>query len=132
MKAGRELDALVAIAVFGAKHSGTSAAEWMHFPTTGPYADCDCEGHMEAQVCPRYSTNIADAWEVVEKLGRWHGFDFMIVMPDPEQTFHLRTYEAGWYEATNDGPERRVVSDADTAPLAICLAALKAKEVTHE
>ena len=112
MKAGRELDALVAIAVFGAKHSGTSTAEWMHFPTTGPYADCDCEGHMEAQVCPRYSTNIADAWEVVEKADLWSLYG---------------SIGDGPYRACIQFEDREGLMTADTAPLAICLAALKAK-----
>lgn len=122
MKAGRELDALIAEKVMGWKYRGygNGGGEWTFNGQKMAF------GGLNGGSLPHYSTNIADAWMVVEKMGRWHGFDFMIVMPDPEQTFHLRTYEAGWYEATNDGPERRVVSDADTAPLAICLAALKA------
>lgn len=128
-KSSREIDELIADKVMGLKrksriHGTTSEID---IYTANPYFFGSVRKEDLHHVQPRpYSTNIADAWEVVEKLGRWHGFDFMIVMPDPEQTFHLRTYEAGWYEATNDGPERRVVSDADTAPLAICLAALKA------
>ena len=131
MKAGRELDALIAEKVMG--HKCSCGREDLN-NRANPYGIkgfCLVHGSTDI-VGGNYSTNIADAWEVVEKLGRWRGFDFMLVMPDPEQTFHLHTYEAGWYEATNDGPERRVVSDADTAPLAICLAALKAKGVTHE
>lgn len=126
MEAGRELDALIAEKVMG------FIAYKVQLVAPPPRVRTMDELQHIGEPLPHYSTNIADAWEVVEKLGRWHGFDFMIVMPDPEQTFHLRTYEAGWYEATNDGPERRVVSDADTAPLAICLAALKAKGVTGE
>ena len=134
MEAGRELDALIAEMVMGLTRHDESymvdgAGKVLRFVWRDGGGACVYSGDM---FLPHYSTNIADAWEVVEKLGRWRGFDFMLVMPDPEQTFHLHTYEAGWYEATNDGPERRVVSDADTAPLAICLAALKAKEVTHE
>ena len=145
MKAGRELDALIAEKVMGWKlfrvgYCGTDdetpeqgkyekALDRAGFDSVGWYVWTGgkvvlWEDGFTKEHC--FSTNIADAWEVVEKLGRWRGFDFMLVMPDPEQTFHLHTYEAGWYEATNDGPERRVVSDADTAPLAICLAALKA------
>ena len=53
-------------------------------------------------------------WEV----GRWRGFDFMLVMPDPEQTFTY-TRMRRWVLKRNDGPERRVKEDApmlDTAP----------------
>lgn len=134
MKAGRELDALIAEKVMGATVVYPYRSEPGHpYPGVNPIwtdepwqATSNPQSISGLENVPHYSTNIADAWMVVEKMGRWHGFDFMIVMPDPEQTFHLRTYEAGWYEATNDGPERRVVSYADTAPLAICLAALKA------
>jgi hypothetical protein len=146
MKAGRELDALIAEKVMGWKPRQSKHGYWNLDGPNGEHftdidrrdytAQYDKETGQKVQQAPWweyfwdeipfYSTNIADAWEVVEKLGRWRGFDFMLVMPNPEQTFHLHTYEAGWYEATNDGPERRVVSDADTAPLAICIAALKA------
>jgi hypothetical protein len=133
MEAGRELDALIAEKVMG----WSSQADGLYWDA-GNHRTRLVLGSIIAKKRDEMglenahgfvfapSTNIADAWEVVEKLGRWRGFDFMLVMPNPEQTFHLHTYEAGWYEATNDGPERRVVSDADTAPLAICLAALKA------
>ena len=133
MKAGRELDALIAEKVMG----WSSQADGLYWDAGNHRTrlvlgsiiakkrkEMGLENAQDFVFAP--STNIADAWMVVEKLGRWRGFDFMLVMPDPEQTFHLHTYEAGWYEATNDGPERRVVGDADTAPLAICLAALKA------
>ena len=120
MKAGRELDALIAEKVMGL------IAYKVQLVAPPPRVRTIDELQRVGSPLPHYSTDIAAAWEVVQKLGRWRGFDFMLVMPDPEQTFHLHTYEAGWYEATNDGPERRVVGDADTAPLAICLAALKA------
>ena len=120
MKAGRELDALIAEKVMGL------IAYKVQLTAPPPRVRTIDELQRVGSPLSHYSTDIAAAWEVVQKLGRWRGFDFMLVMPDLEQTFHLHTYEAGWYEATNDGPERRVVGDADTAPLAICLAALKA------
>ena len=128
-KPSREIDELIADKVMGLKRKSRihGTTDEVDIYTANPYFFDSVRKEDLHYVAPLpYSTNIADAWEVVEKLGRWRGFDFMLVMPNPEQTFHLHTYEAGWYEATNDGPERRVVGDADTAPLAICLAALKA------
>lgn len=75
---------------------------------------------------PYYSTSISDAWQVVEKLriaiiplegGRWAAMQDEV--------------EGGWYErrlpASYDDPsEPQYWEVADTAPLVICLAALKA------
>ena len=73
---------------------------------------------------PRYSTDIAAAWEVVEKLRR----SFRV---------HLLTTETGFYVCDlfhfdiADGPEEEIplrAADARTAPAAICYAALKAAD----
>jgi hypothetical protein len=84
---------------------------------------------------PRYSTEIAAAWEVVEKikaidLQKKTGIDFpdecMIVAYDREENvwyagFHaVFGYDAGWVQDA--------MASAETAPLAICRAALKAVE----
>ena len=73
-----------------------------------------------------YSTNIADAWEVVEKIGRSitpnrYSVNFII-----EWDRLAAEWRAGWAYYSDDGPEYDFVGEADTAPLAICLAALKA------
>ena len=134
MDAGRELDKLIAEKVmdepeywsvhFGGSHYGD-------FKTLAGAEKCakKIQGDYKARVetyfdCPHYSTDIVAAWEVVEKLGNWHGFDFIISIP--VQKLGDEKYEAGWYEQSHDGPESRAVGYADTAPLAICLAALKA------
>ncbi len=147
MNAGRELDALIAEKVMGWTRAGAqyhirpSHRPSKDFPGNilndfdgkGPHdflfpdkhddtlrmAFCGCESTIDV---PSYSTDIAAAWEVVEKLGNWHGFDFMILL----DTSNSGKWEAGWYEMGWDGYERRCAESADTAPLAICLAALKA------
>ena len=97
MQAGRELDALVAEKVMG----------WTAIKgDLGSMPD----GRIYVEV-PYYSTAIAAAWGVVEKC----------------------KYEV-WIRCLHGSCEVRVVDcgheitrvDADTAPLAICLAALKA------
>jgi hypothetical protein len=106
MDAGRELDALIAEKVMG-------------------YDDIlmpDCYGrppdmvHVEhyRHEIPHYSTQIADAWLVVEKLS----FEFYM---------ERRPQEDYWVLFT-DAEDEWHVGEADTAPLAICLAALKAVE----
>lgn len=77
---------------------------------------------------PTYTTSIAAAWQVVEKINREHG------------PFHLRDvchrfgddapiFWRAWFEST--GPKHESYVDADTAPLAICIAALKAVGEIH-
>lgn len=99
MEAGRELDALIAEKVMG-------------FPLEiirgAPYPEC-----------PRhYSTDIAAAWEVVEKDDGW-GHDWRV----KRWVSSSKPYSCT-AERTADG--QNFYAEAETAPLAICLAALKA------
>ena len=103
-KAGRELDAEIAEKVMGQKMV-TDAGNRVGFP--------------------HYSTSIADAWRVVERMRErgWH------VRVDATDAFAVR--DAGiasntctMHENLPDGGY--VIQQADTAPLAICLAALAA------
>jgi hypothetical protein len=101
MKAGRELDALVAEKIMGWKvEYGELGHE--HFTENG-----------EIKFLPFYSTNISDAWEVVEK------FDDISVSKDKKEFLCEIVVFNG-----NIG--RVYEAYAETAPLAICLAALKA------
>jgi hypothetical protein len=68
---------------------------------------------------PRYSTDIAAAWEVVEKLTADHEFRFQADYYGPFVQF-IR------YAEDKNGDHPDYSSSADTAPHAICLAALKA------
>ena len=110
MKAGRELDALIAEKVMGWKvdriveHNNTTGDELLHI--FGP------------DKFPHYSTQIADAWLVVEKLGK-DDWTYTIVGNSSYNRCDLRK----WLSHNNWA---HLYSDADTAPLAICLAALKA------
>jgi hypothetical protein len=72
---------------------------------------------------PRYSTDIAAAWQVVEKIGELN-WPCMVT---------VRQFRGGDYRCDIDSNadnerlgERRWLADAHSAPLAICLAALKA------
>lgn len=108
MKAGRELDALIAKHVFDMtlRNITETSCELWHgdkWHSCGP--------------CAHYSTDIADAWEVVEKADLWSLYG---------------SIGDGPYRACIQFGDREGLMTADTAPLAICLAALKAKGVTGE
>jgi len=92
MKSGRELDALVAEKVFGEKCICNDS----------PYC---CQVHDNQD---EYSTNIAAAWEVLNK----------------HDCFELIKNASGHYICTLVEEQKEVA--AESAPHAICLAALKA------
>jgi hypothetical protein len=110
MSAGREMDTLVAQHI----------TEWI------PPEERDEQGRRvkKYSLCPHYSTNIAAAWEVQEKIGVLRGGDMELVR-----------YSDGGYgcwfskqiSGMAGGCEFIISATADTAPLAICRAALKTK-----
>lgn len=106
---GRELDALVAENVMGA-----SRLEGQFIKEIDPVSKTVSVG--TEWYYPPYSTDIRDAWEVVEKLLKKHWY------------FNLRCHDGEWsvlLDKQVDGDEIR----APTAPHAICLAALKALKI---
>lgn len=121
MTAGRELDALVAEKVMGLEKElrikGTTHVATCY--TDNPYflSGIDKDDVMRyCQPLP-YSTSIEAAWLVVEKLKSIGHVIHVSVFPDKVQAVYV--HDTG----END------YGEADTAPHAICLAALKAMEV---
>ncbi len=146
MKAGRELDALnerVAIEIMGWRRmSWRDYHAYMNFSGTDErdsfaYAWHDAEGNMtEAHVkdklyfdnpTPSWSPSeeIADAWLVVEKL-KADNWRFDITSKFTHSPKEPKTEWGAWFTLPPDGIQGE--GYADTAPLAICLAALKAVE----
>jgi len=119
--AGRELDALVAEKVMGwtvcrdASCGGCEATVLLMEDGWRVRAPLDQGGWPLGWWTP--STDIAAAWEVVEKL-RVLGFNVSVSCAHGMRTWDVR----GW-KADNTG---RFIAHAETAPLAICLAALDA------
>jgi Phage ABA sandwich domain len=68
---------------------------------------------------PHYSTNIADAWKVVNEMNK-KGFYFNL---DQDSDFEFDALFADGYYA--EDTTISVISSHKSAPLAICLAALK-------
>ena len=108
MEAGRELDAIVAEKVMGLKVVRNKKGGW----SIGPASWDDFAGEMiMSNPLPNYSGDIAVAWDVVEHLTKEKMF------------FHIQKRSFKYFEYYvffGNAPSRT----ADTAPLAICLAAL--------
>ena len=111
LPAGRELDALVAEKVFGVPHGDC-------FDT---YGGKRCVKHDEYGGPQCYSTDIAAAWEVVEKLialGYW--FDVAWNGESAQVDLDCKVPTRMGWDRVVDG------LTASTVPLAICRAALRA------
>jgi hypothetical protein len=131
MNAGRELDALIHEKVFGMTVKKVPAGNYVFRDDLDRFVITEIEEYVtdmaetdERDACefvvPDYSTSIADAWLVVEK------------MREREATIKMRVYGhrngtwtvgISWYHV--HGHDGKPVI-ADSLPLAICLAALKA------
>ena len=116
MAPGRELDLLVAEKIF--KHPLAP------HPFTGEIFIKYGEGYALSQI-PEYSTDIAEAWQVVEKIKEFKVYDWMQV------PLTIAVYSdgchVGWVDdSMDDFANWHHEVTADTAPHAICLAALKA------
>ncbi len=107
MQAGREMDVLIAEKVMGWKRFDHVIQSGWFPPGLEPMANI--YGHE----IPRYSTDIAAAWEVVEKTRLL-------------DTYTLGEHDGKWAVLSLTYSDLEPFALADTAPLAICLAALKA------
>jgi hypothetical protein len=120
--AGRDLDALVAEKVMGLRIVADEYA-------TPGYLQIAEEGKPWYEL-PHYSTDIAAAWEVVGKLREtcWASVDG-IGRPDPVWRAEFRAMSDPVTGMEAHAPVSQI---APTAPLAICLAALKVVGVSDE
>lgn len=115
MPAGRDMDKLIAEKVFGWDDFWCNDRQLMGYPPCEQVSIMEAERHP----VPYYSTDIAATWEVVEKVASL-GCGYMV--EDAEEG-HICTFFKGFkFPRRIDEYE----AEADTAPLAICRAALKA------
>ena len=112
MKAGRKLDSLVSEIVFGEKFPFNRQLKGYYRPWA--------EDPIAYESCPHYSSDIKEAWKIVEKL--------LTLLPN--QDFHIEH----WSDETHSGwqvsscyklGEWKDWVRAETLPHAICLAALQ-------
>jgi ABA sandwich protein len=121
LPAGRELDALVAEKVMGFHWEGRFLTPQRSHQT---FAERHFDGRLiPGGLLPRYSTDFSAAWGVVEEMER-RGFHGVVRTPfTPEDGYHAGYTphgSTGW----NGRPDHR--GSGETAPLAICRAALAA------
>lgn len=107
MPAGPEMDRLVAERVMGWEPKPPRWNGWWYYEDHRPDEDSKCF---------QPSTNIAHAWEVVDR---------MKIRGDDVCLDFYRSHDQ-WQVSTNAPKGRGSCASADTAPLAICRAALKA------
>lgn len=115
LQAGWELDAEVAERVMG----------WTHLDRSSGYYAVGIHPGGFREGVPRYSTDIAAAWQVVEMFQCT-----VVIQRAPSPDGRVVGYRVSVPDITHKGkpgePYRLAANaDADTAPLAICLAALK-------
>jgi len=111
MKPGRELDTLIA-----KKIMGRPACKNCIYQSAVPHCVEECGFH------PHYSTDIAAAWQVVEKLFTLNGEPTVLQIYGPLEDGYKVT--PVWEHHDGAIPEKSIVRK--TAPHAICLAALAA------
>jgi hypothetical protein len=141
MPAGRDLDAMVAEYVMGItihardwpcgpdlECGGYQAARWWEigpdgveemYPDRGPVYDdprwpAAPDGHRMLFPVPFYSTDLVDAWAVVDKVRTW------------VRAAWLLSCEDDWQASVTQDRAIYGVHTGETAPLAICRAALHA------
>lgn len=127
---GRELDVLICTKVMGFKNlreeEFCGIKDYVVDPTP-EYVECIIR--KCGLPVPHYSTSISDAWDVVEKLMRRKYFVSFELTNEITQNTALdgNDYPVGDYYF-NISVAGNFTGCANTAPLAICLAALKAIE----
>jgi hypothetical protein len=114
LQAGRSLDCLIAERVIGWRH--TCGAE-CPAPKCWGWVDPDGVDMLRGDDVPAYSTDIAAAWEVISEMQR-RGWSFIL-----DDMCSGKTYQCHF---ERERTEVYNVTDIETVPLAICLAALKA------
>lgn len=125
MNAGRDMDALVAEKVMGWDLKTVWIGSEEHKRLIAP------ERHYMPDDYPWYSTDIAAAWMVVEKMQERFKCGVKVFAIIPEQIERVgKKYVCSFHSGTLEyiTPELHTSDKADTAPLAICRAALKAIE----
>lgn len=127
MKAGRELDTLVAEKLMGWELADLSHHNYGTIVVAGPPGATLSPGSI-----PCYSTDIGATWEVVEKLrADEYEVDIRVCYSTPHKCAH--PWSVYIVESGVDKPFGRASTcHAESAPLAICLAALKVKGIEVE
>lgn len=126
LKPGRELDALIAEKVMGLRYYPPGNSATCIVETPGWYSPGQSR---VVESLPAYSTSIAAAWEVVEKLTGSGDCTFQMARNTVLPKEHRKDDPGTWarFEVMfGYAGGRGARAEAATAPHSICLAALKA------
>lgn len=125
MPAGDAMDALIAERVMGWSRWYENKKDL--YPPEGSEENLGWTkkgGILIAAHIPKYSSEIEAAWRVVEKVKGNSHQDLLTIQ---QEDMHPGSWEVGWMEyLPYEGGCLKRSSVADTVPLAICRAALKA------
>jgi hypothetical protein len=121
-EAGRELDAEIARRIMGVEAHQAKTGDMIFTIHRDFIDDGDYWYYREGwgyDEVPHYSTDIAAAWQVVERVRTFNkgdeiGLEVSVIALSDHYDCHIETNSSAYL----------VVEEADTAPLAICLAAL--------
>ena len=119
MKAGRELDAMIADKVMG----------WTEQPYSRPPSHWQDEEGYTILTLPNFSTDIAAAWQVVERMRRFSDLrSFAVVVQDNSEHGAEPEWLARFdrYEVATDEMVTAEWWSSKSAAKVICIAALKA------
>ena len=127
MPAGGKLNCLIAERLFNWEDAGWDPlyCRFVGHPTK--------ERYRWYEQVPDYSTDIARAWEVVEKMDKL-GFRYAIgntSTSNGEMKWHRAMFQRSYPEPFRINYKQYKTSKTPSAPLAICRAALKAMGVTE-
>lgn len=133
--AGRELDAEIAEAVMGWRHWEMKSGHVYFLPPSALDTDYlkslfrqEVPSGGNKEDAPQFSSDIAAAWAVVTKMRE---LGWYLIMNDTMSRYRARFFQADpvfWPEQWAKNPDIPLTVWAETAPLAICLAALAAVE----
>ena len=119
----REIDALIAEHIF----------DWRWFKDPDNFKPPVLENEFFDTNIRHFSTDIKAAWEVVEKLKKQSSKDISIIMHlvigDNEKVGHYMFEIETWCMQSANRIDLIASPWVETAPMAICKAALKAREI---
>lgn len=142
LKAGRELDLLVAEKVMGYHWEEWETGRGFYAPDGAKVAKRFKKDRMRLVICeedgsecvptrplPYFSSSITDAWEVVMELRRRYGAVAVDGINDVKRPGKKNEHsDVTFWECTVQQSFEQVFESAGTAELAICLTALKVVE----
>jgi hypothetical protein len=125
MTGGRELDALVAERVMGLQVQRDQYTAGVKALLGDKRSDDPWDYYIgdTNDRLPHYSTDISAAWLVVERMRQTHDFELGLLAKFKNGK---DLWEAEFTDCATDEAYKSYLAEADTAPLAICLAALAA------